>query len=79
MGRYSEHLKYPLMQLVDDTFYYNRHALASALAYAKQEGEQSVITKVEKLYDKFKLDKEEGEEEMVDAKEFAVNIEGPLV
>ena len=70
----SEHLKYPLMQLVDDTFYYNRYALASALAYAKQEGEQSVITKVEKLYDKFKLDKEEGEEEMVDVKEFAVNI-----
>ena len=28
----------------------------------------------EKLYDKFKLDKEEGEEEMVDVKEFAVNI-----
>lgn len=70
----SEHLKYPLMQLVDDTFYYNRYALASALAYAKQEGEQSVINKVEKLYDKFKLDKEEGEEEMVDVKEFAVNI-----
>jgi len=55
----SEHLKYPLMQLVDDTFYYNRYALSSALAYAKQENETSVITKVEKLYDKFKLGKED--------------------
>jgi hypothetical protein len=58
----SEHLKYPLMQLVGDTFYYNRGALSSALAYAKQENEQSVISKVESLYKKFKLDMEDGEE-----------------
>lgn len=59
----SQHLKYPLMQLVGDTFYYNRGALSSALAYAKQENEQSVISKVESLYRKFKLDMEDGESE----------------
>ena len=58
----SEHLKYPLMQLVGDTFYYNRYALSSALAYAKQENETSVINKVEKLYKKFKLDDEGGDD-----------------
>ena len=58
----SEHLKYPIMQLVGDTFYYNRGALASALAYAKQENESAVISKVEKLYKKFKLNEDEGGE-----------------
>ena len=56
----SEHLKYPIMQLVGDTFYYNRYALSSALAYAKQENETAVINKIEKLYRKFKLDENEG-------------------
>ena len=56
----SQHLKYPIMQLVGDTFYYNRGALASALAYAKQENETAVISKVEKLYKKFKLNEDEG-------------------
>ena len=56
----SEHLKYPIMQLVGDTFYYNRYALSSALAYAKQEGESAVVSKIEKLYKKFKLDEDEG-------------------
>lgn len=51
----SEHLKYPLMQLVGDTFYYNRNALSSALTYAKQNDEQEVIDKVEKLYKDFDL------------------------
>ena len=59
----SEHLKYPLMQLVGDTFYYNRYALSSALAYAKQENETTVISKVEKLYKKFNLDDEGGDNE----------------
>lgn len=58
----SEHLKYPVMQLVDDTFYYNRYGLASALAYAKQEGEDDVVSRIEKIYDKFDLDKEEKED-----------------
>lgn len=58
----SEHLKYPVMQLVDDTFYYNRYGLASALAYAKQEGEDAVVAKIEKIYDKFDLDDEKKED-----------------
>ena len=58
----SEHLKYPLMQLVGDTFYYNRYALSSALAYAKQENETAVISKVEKFYRKFNLKDEGGDD-----------------
>lgn len=58
----SEHLKYPVMELVDDTFYYNRYGLASALAYAKQEGEDAVVAKIEKIYDKFELDSEDKED-----------------
>lgn len=64
----SEHLKYPLMQLVGDTFYYNRGALSSALAYAKQENVQSVINKVESLYKKFNLDENKKEKEMSEKK-----------
>lgn len=64
----SEHLKYPLMQLVGDTFYYNRGALSSALAYAKQENAQSVINKVESLYKKFNLDENKKEKEMSEKK-----------
>lgn len=63
----SEHLKYPLMQLVGDTFYYNRNALSSALTYAKQNDEQEVIDKVEKLYKDFDL-ADEGGEKMVEKK-----------
>ena len=50
------------MELVGDTFYYNRYALSSALAYAKQENETSVINKVEKLYKNFNLDDEGGDD-----------------
>ena len=63
----SENLKYPVMELVDNTFYYNKFALASALAYAKQHNESDVVSKVEKLYKKFKL-AEEGEEENMSEK-----------
>lgn len=63
----SEHLKYPLMQLVGDTFYYNRNALSSALTYAKQNDEQEVIDKVEKLYKDFDL-ADKGGEKMAEKK-----------
>lgn len=63
----SEHLKYPLMQLVGDTFYYNRNALSSALTYVKQNDEQEVIDKVEKLYKDFDL-ADEGGEKMAEKK-----------
>lgn len=66
----SEHLKYPLMELVGDTFYYNRGALSSALGYAKKENESEVVAKVEKLYKKFKL--EEGDKAKMENKEFAI-------
>lgn len=58
----SEKLKYPVMELSGDTFYYNRGALASALGYAKAEGEDDVVAKVEKLYKKFDLDDENKED-----------------
>lgn len=63
----SEKLKYPVMELIGDTFYYNRGALASALGYAKAEGEDAVVVKVEKLYKKFDLDDENKEEKEDDA------------
>lgn len=72
----SEHLKYPVAQLVDDTFYYNRYGLASALAYAKQEGEDEVVAKVEKIYDKFDLDDDKKEDMAMKEIEFAaVNLD----
>ena len=57
----SENLKYPVMEFKDGTFYYNRFALASALAYAKQHNEADIVSQIEKLYKKFNL-AEEGEE-----------------
>lgn len=68
----SEHLKYPVMQLIDDTFYYNKGALSSALGYAKGENETEVVTKVEKLYKKFKLNNKEDTDKMENNKEFAI-------
>ena len=58
----SEKLKYPVMQLEGDTFYYNRGGLASALGYAKAEGEDAVVAKVKKLYKKFDLDDDDKED-----------------
>lgn len=65
----SENLKYPVMELDGNTFYYNRGALASALAYAKQHDESEVVSKVMKLYDKFNIG-EEGEEENMSKEKF---------
>ena len=59
----SEGLKYPVMELKDDTFIYNVNALSSALGYAKKENETSVVTKVEKIRKKLGLDDNEGKEE----------------
>ena len=59
----SEHLKYPVMILDGDTFVYNRYALSSAMAYAKQNGEDAVVNKVEKIYKKLGLTDSEGKEE----------------
>lgn len=72
----SEHLKYPVMELKDDTFVYNRDGLASALGYAKKENETSVVNKIEKIYKKLDLvDNESGKEEKMAEIEFsAVDI-----
>ncbi len=52
----SEHLKYPIMQLEGDKFVYNRNALSSALAYAKQNDETEVVNKIKAIYKKLGLD-----------------------
>ena len=73
----SEHLKYPVMELKGDTFVYNRDGLASALGYAKKEGETSVVNKVEKIYKKLGLDTndgKEGESKMAEVEFSAVDI-----
>ena len=73
----SEHLKYPVMCFEGDKLVYNRYGLSSALAYAKQEGEKSVINKIEAIYKKLDLDDESNgkEEKNMSEIEFsAVNI-----
>lgn len=52
----SEHLKYPVMMLDGDKFIYNRNALSSALAYAKQNDETGVVNKIKAIYKKLDLD-----------------------
>ncbi len=52
----SEHLKYPVMMLDGDKFIYNRNALSSALAYAKQNDETEVVNKIKAIYKKLELD-----------------------
>ena len=52
----SEHLKYPVMMLDGEKFIYNRNALSSALAYAKQNDETEVVNKIKAIYKKLGLD-----------------------
>jgi hypothetical protein len=66
----SEKLKYPVMQLVGDTFYYNRYGLKSALGYAKASNDAEATRKAETLYKKFDLNEEK--ENMSDTKKFEV-------
>ena len=73
----SEHLKYPVMCFDGDTLVYNRYGLSSALAYAKQENEESVINKVKAIYKKLDLDDDserKEEKEMAEIEFSAVNI-----
>lgn len=55
----SEKLKYPVMEIKGDSVVYNRDGLASALGYAKKENETEVINKVEAIYKKLGLGKED--------------------
>lgn len=73
----SEHLKYPVMMLDGDKFIYNRNALSSALAYAKQNDETEVINKIEAIYKKLDLDDDSERKEdkkMAEIEFSAVNI-----
>ena len=70
----SEHLKYPVMMLDGDTFIYNRNALSSALAYAKQNDETEVVNKIKAIYKKLDLDDDSERKEeakMEEVKELA--------
>ncbi len=70
----SEHLKYPVMMLDGDKFIYNRNALSSALAYAKQNDETEVVNKIKAIYKKLGLDDDSERKEeakMEEIKEFA--------
>lgn len=53
-------LKYPVMTLEKGKWVYSRRGLASALAYAKKEKEDDVVSKIEAIYKKLNLD-EKGE------------------
>lgn len=73
----SEHLKYPVMCFEGDTLVYNRYGLSSALAYAKQENETTVINKVEAIYKKLDIDDDserKEDEKMTEIDFSAVNI-----
>lgn len=54
----SEHLKYPVMQIKNNTLVYNLNALSSALGYAKKENESEVIKKVESIRKKMGIDED---------------------
>lgn len=76
----SEHLKYPVMEIKGDTLVYNRYGLASALAYAKQEGESAVVKKIEKIYKSLGLESDGKEEKMEEKNiEMAEVVEEPTV
>lgn len=51
----STKLKYPVMELIQDTFVYNRNGLSSALGYAKADKNQKVVKKIESIYKKLDL------------------------
>lgn len=73
----SEHLKYPVMELDGDKFVYNRNALSSALAYAKQNDETEVVNKIKAIYKKLDLDDDSERKEdkkMAEIEFSAVNI-----
>ena len=69
----SEKLKYPVMEIKGDSVVYNRYGLSSALAYAQKENESSVVSKVEAIYKKLGLGKEE-DAKMAEIAFAAVNI-----
>lgn len=59
----SSSLKYPVMQIVGDTLVYNRYGLSAALQRARQQGENTVVGKVESIYKKMGLEVQESFED----------------
>lgn len=64
-------LGYPVMGLFDGEWRYSTRALASALAYAKQNDEQEVLNKLKEIYDELDLNKEGKEDDEKMSKEVA--------
>lgn len=64
----SSKLKYPVMEIKDGEAFYNRHGLSSALGYAKAEGEDSVVEKIEKIYKDLEIEEEGKEKKSMDNK-----------
>lgn len=59
----SQHLKYPVMEIVGGKLVYNKGGLSSALGYAKAENESGVVSKVNEIYNKLGLNEEESVKE----------------
>ena len=70
-GREVTNLGYPVMGLFDGEWRYSTRALASALAYAKQNDEQEVLNKLKEIYDKLDLNEEGKEADEKMSKEIA--------
>ena len=70
-GREVTNLGYPVMGLFDGEWRYSTRALASALAYAKQNDEQEVLNKLKEIYDKLDLNEEGKEDDEKMSKEIA--------
>lgn len=64
-------LGYPVMGLFGGEWRYSTRALASALAYAKQNDEQEVLNKLKEIYDKLDLNEEGKEDDEKMSKEVA--------
>ena len=70
-GREVTNLGYPVMGLFNGEWRYSTRALASALAYAKQNDEQEVLNKLKEIYDKLDLNEEGKEDDEKMSKEIA--------
>lgn len=70
-GREVTKLGYPVMGLFDGEWRYSTRALASALAYAKQNDEQEVLNKLKEIYDELDLNEKGKEDDEKMSKEVA--------
>lgn len=68
-------LGYPVMNLKNGEWVYNRKGLTSALSYAKQENETVIVSKIKQIYRKLGLDQEEKMDNILEKLE---NIENKL-